>query len=455
MKPAGVGQHQENDTTRRNIVSEHEEIFLHFKSNAKTKGKHPGDDEASLEDELDIAIRDVERLADLLSDAPFDSDANLEDEADVEPKLTRFGNNYKAPKESAKFVCMEKNDGRDHDEIPNARTIEKLSEMANHHDKAGDSNDTFRTTAYRKAIGTLRKQSQLIRTKPQALALPGIGESIAEKIEEIVSTGSLRRLENAQLDPRENVIKLFKGVYGAGHSTASIWYAQGHRTLGDLYQKAELSANQRVGIEHYDDFQQRISRSEVAEHGAIVEEALQAADPNFQMIIGGSYRRGLPDCGDIDCLITMENATIAHIRTLMTETVIPGLRAQGFLKVALAGGHLGSDNSSKWHGVSALPGSNIWRRIDLLFVSWAEYGAAKLYFTGNDLFNRSIRLLAGRKQMRLNQHGLFADVIRGRGRQRITDGRLLEGQSEERIFELLGVTYRSPEDRNIGVWRTE
>lgn len=76
-----------------------------------------------------------------------------------------------------------------------------------------------------------------------------------------------------------------------------------------------------------------------------------------------------------------------------------------------------------------------------------EYGAALIYFTGNDIFNRSLRLLASKKHMRLNQRGLYRDVNRGPGRQKLSEGVLVEGKSERKIFEILGVTYREPQER--------
>ena len=125
--------------------------------------------------------------------------------------------------------------------------------------------------------------------------------------------------------------------------------------------------------------------------------------------------------------------------------LIPKLFAKRFLTAGLA--VTSRDDGSKWHGACCLPGSRIWRRIDLLLVPSAELGAGLLYFTGNDVFSRSIRLLASTKGMRLNQRGLYKDVIRGKNREKIAEGTLVEGKDERRIFEILGVPWRPPEHR--------
>lgn len=76
-----------------------------------------------------------------------------------------------------------------------------------------------------------------------------------------------------------------------------------------------------------------------------------------------------------------------------------------------------------------------------------EFGAALIYFTGDDIFNRSIRLLASKKHMRLNQRGLYKDVMRGPGRMKVSEGTLVEGADEKKIFAALGVPWRPPEQR--------
>lgn len=327
-------------------------------------------------------------------------------------------------------------------ENPNMRTIEVLQQMLDYYRRTADH---WRVIAYRKAISALRKQPKNIISRSQALSIPGIGVRLADKIEEIVWTNRLRRLENASCTREDRALQEFLGVYGVGISQASKWVAQGHRSLEDLRTKVSLTKNQKIGLEHYHDFAQRIPRDEVAAHGEIVRKAVQKVDPDMQVIISGSYRRGASDCGDIDVLITKPDAKIDTIRTIMMDTVVPKLFKQGFLQASLASTSRG--DGCKWHGASVLPGSKVWRRIDLLYVPGSEIGAALIYFTGNDIFNRSMRLLASKKGMCLNQRGLYTDVLRGEQRVKLARGRLVEGRDEKRIFEILGIPWRPPEHR--------
>lgn len=339
------------------------------------------------------------------------------------------------------FACMQKFDPDTKLDNPNSRTIEVLQQMLEYYTQTADQ---WRVMAYRKAINALRKQPSKIVTRAQARAIPGIGERLADKIEEIVLTNRLRRLENANHTPEDLIIKEFLGVYGAGLPQASKWVAQGYRSLKDLLERAPLTKQQRIGVERHSDFAQRIPRKEVEAHGAIVRKAVQAVDRDMQVIIGGSYRRGALTCGDVDCLITKPGATLEQIRTMMLGLVVPRLFNSGFLQASLAiSSH---QDGSKWHGASALPGTTLWRRIDLLFVPDAEIGAALIYFTGNDIFNRSMRLLARKKGMCLNQKGLYADVLRDQ-QVKLNGGRLVEGRDERRIFAVLGVPWRPPEHR--------
>jgi DNA polymerase IV len=341
------------------------------------------------------------------------------------------------------FQCMDPSTGGYSSQNPNARTIQILEEMGRHYDRM---QDTWRTLAYRRGVTTLKKQATKINTAKQAAALPFIGSRLAEKIEEIVLTNRLRKLDNTKDDPLDQVLRLFLGVYGCGLVQASKWIQSGHHTLDDLT-KAKLTDSQKIGIEHYSDFNSRIPRAEVAAHGAVVIKALKTIDKNFEATVMGSYRRGAKDSGDIDMIITHRTASLAQIRTTVFDTFVPSLFKTKFLKVSLATMRKHDASGTKWHGASCLPGSTVWRRMDFLVVPESEMGAALIYFTGNDIFNRSMRLLARKKGMRLNQKGLYKDVKRGRRGEKLNEGTLVEGRSERRIFEVLGVPWREPHER--------
>ena len=136
------------------------------------------------------------------------------------------------------FSCMTGGTGEITSSNPNARTIEVLQEMADFHDRVKDQ---WRSRAYRKAIGTLKKTYQKIRTADEAFELPTIGQRIADKIEEIVFTDGLRRLEFANQDPTDRILQKFLKIYGVGISQALRWIQQGHKTLEDLKANAHLT----------------------------------------------------------------------------------------------------------------------------------------------------------------------------------------------------------------------
>ncbi|CVK83551.1 related to DNA-directed DNA polymerase lambda [Fusarium mangiferae] len=335
---------------------------------------------------------------------------------------------------------------------PNSCTIEVLQSMADYYTRV---NDHWRTTAYRKVISTLKRQETKITTAEEAQRLPSVGPRLAQKIAEIVTTDRLRRFEYAQKEPMDEALQLFLGIYGVGNSQAQQWLAQGFRTLDDLKTSAKLSPNQLIGIEHYNDLNTRIPRREIEALGAIVRRNAQRVDAQVELIIGGSYRRGAETSGDIDFIITKPNTeSSAELRPFL-DSLVQLLEVEDFLVARLASSRSVSDGS-KWHGCCVLPkisGFNeehyrpVWRRIDFLLVPESEMGAALIYFTGNDIFNRSMRLLASKKGMRLNQRGLYKDVMRGPQRVKVTEGELVEGRNERKIFDILGVKWREPHER--------
>lgn len=409
-------------------------------------------------DELSQILHDLQKTKNL----PFDDELDLQKFISFE-SMTAAGAEA-IPRENKGFQCMEAHTGQDNN--PNARTIEILQKMATYYDR---TDDNWRTLAYRKAMTALRKQPVLITTANQAQSIRGIGSRLADKIEEIVTTDRLRRFDEIAEDPNDQILQLFTGIYDVGVQQAKLWISKGYQTLDDLRSRATLTPNQQIGLDHCDDFQQRIAREEVSKHGQIVARALKQVNKDLEGIIGGSYRRGNKDSGDIDVIVTHPTADLPQLRAWVFDDVVPRIFEIGFMKCALATNRNrskaaakspgskrskgdvptsgSSDSGSKFHGASALTAESPWRRIDLLLTPHTEIGAALIYFTGNDNFNRSMRLLASRKGMRLNQRGLYKDVMRTRNRTKVTEGELVEGKSEKKIFEILGVPWRPPHER--------
>ncbi|PHH65514.1 hypothetical protein CDD81_2294 [Ophiocordyceps australis] len=375
------------------------------------------------------------------------SDSDQKDVDECRPeKKRRLGRKEVDSKE--RFACHNASELPRHSQNPNARTIEVLKSMAEYYDRTQQS---WKTLSYRKAMGTLKRQKHKITREAEAFALPYIGQRLAQKIEEIATTDKLRRLEYARADSTDEVVQLFMGIYGVGSRQARLWVSQGHRTLEELMQKVKLTASQKLGIEHYQDLRAKMTRGEVEALGGIVSRTAAQIDAGVEVIIGGSYRRGAQESGDIDVVMTKQGTkSTAELRPFR-DRLIERLMADGVLTAQLASSRR-ADHGSKWLGCCVLPasqgqGGGVWRRIDLLVVPESERGAALLYFTGDDIFNRSMRLLASSKGMRLNQHGLYRNVLRGPGRQRVSEGELVEGRDERRIFDVLGVSWREPHER--------
>jgi DNA polymerase IV len=445
-------EHEKSDSIAENPL---ETSFSENKPRKRQKKAGPGD---ALDDMIMVA-RGMQRLP--LNDEedenqtsrPSSRDDSSDSDSEEEVRRAKAQNSLNNKKTGTyggginqeSFSCMKGGSGITPENNPNARTIEVLQEMTDYYVRMKDH---WRQTAYRKAMSTLKRQTTKISTYEQAIVLPTIGERLALKIEEIVATNRLRRLENAKLEMNDHILDTFMKIYGVAVNQAWKWVQQGHKSLQDLLDCVHLTENQKLGIERYDDFLTRIPRDEVTALGDIVKNISAEIDPLVEVIIGGSYRRGAATSGDVDCLLTKPGTKISRDLLPFVNQLVSQLTASGFLVAALAvPSETGS--ASKWHGCCVLPGAEkpIWRRIDLLMVPEPELGAALIYFTGDDIFNRSMRLLSSRKGWRLNQQGLFKNVMRGPGRVKMNEGELMEGADEKKIFELLGVPWRVPEDR--------
>ncbi|XP_023571421.1 DNA polymerase lambda isoform X4 [Octodon degus] len=281
------------------------------------------------------------------------------------------------------------------------------------------------------------------KKQEEACSIPGVGKRMAEKVMEILESGHLRKLDH--ISESVPVLELFSNIWGAGTKTAQMWYHQGFRSLEDIRSRASLTAQQAIGLKHYSDFLERMPREEAAEIEQTVRVAAQAFSPGLLCVACGSYRRGKPTCGDVDVLLTHPDGR-SH-RGIFSR-LLEKLRQQGFLTDDLVSQE-DSGRQQKYLGVCRLPGpGQRHRRLDIIVVPYSEFACALLYFTGSAHFNRSMRALAQTKGMSLSEHALCTAVARGPQGLKMGPGQVLPTPTEKDVFQLLGLPYREPAERD-------
>ncbi|XP_068954877.1 DNA polymerase lambda isoform X3 [Petaurus breviceps papuanus] len=379
-------------------------------------------DESSDEEEVQVTSADLETL--ITGKYPSTP------EGDAEPSL--------APTVSDKWVCSQPSSQKKTNHNPHI--TEKLEVLAKAYTVQGDR---WRSLSYSKAISALKSFHKPVTSYQEACGIPGIGKSMAEKIMEIVDSGHLRKLDH--ISDSVPVLELFSGIWGVGSKTAQMWYQQGFRTLEDIQSQATLTAQQAIGLKHYEDFLKRIPREEAAEIEQTVREAAHTLNPGLLSVACGSYRRGKATCGDVDVLVTHPDGR-SHQGIL--SQILDTLRQRGFLTDDLVSQ---DDNGQqqKYLGVCQLPGpSHPHRRLDIIVVPYSEFACALLYFTGSAYFNRSMRALAKTKGMSLSEHALSTAVVRDGHGTKVGPGRALPTPTEKDVFRLLGLPYREPSERD-------
>lgn len=93
-------------------------------------------------------------------------------------------------------------------------------------------------------------------------------------------------------------------------------------------------------------------------------------------------------------------------------------------------------------GICLHPSIRIGRRIDIRFVTYDSYYPAILYFTGSMMLNKLMRTHALKHKYTLNEYGLYR-VVSGEKEEKIVV------HSEKEIFDILGLLYLSPSEREI------
>jgi DNA polymerase (family 10) len=300
----------------------------------------------------------------------------------------------------------------------------------------------FKPRAYEKAalaIQGLEESAGALYGKGGIKALeeiPGVGVSIAEKIEELITTGKLKYYE--QLKKRTPVdLGTLSSIEGVGPKSVKKLYQKLHvRNLEDLEKAArsgkiktlegfgeKSEENILKGIEFLKKSGGRFLLGSVLPQARFLEAQLSKIRGVSKVTVAGSVRRWKETIGDIDILAVADDSSKV-IDYFVSMPEVKRVFAKGETKsmVKLASG----------------------LDVDLRVVPAESYGAALNYFTGSKDHNVALRQLAIKRGYKLNEYGLFKGKgERGKGKA----WRMVAGRTEEELYSALGLSYIEPELR--------
>ncbi|KKU37044.1 MAG: PHP domain protein [Candidatus Wolfebacteria bacterium GW2011_GWC2_46_275] len=319
--------------------------------------------------------------------------------------------------------------------ITNAEIAQLLSEIAEYLEM---DDVPFKPRAYQKVADVIESLDEEIveiykKGGLKAIgAIPGVGISIAKTIEEYVTTGRVAYHE--ELKKKIPVdLRSLTAVEGLGPKKIKKLYKQiGIKNLQDLEVAAtsgklaevegfgvKSAENILKGIEFLKTSGGRLILGDTFPAIAHIKEELEKIKGVERVDIVGSARRKRETVGDFDLLvIAKDSQPVMDFFVQMDEVV--HVYAQGETKSS----------------VRIRSGVDV----DIRVVSKESYGAALLYFTGSKAHNVTLRQLAIKKGLKLNEYGLY----RMKGNK---EEKMVAGDTEEGIYNMLGMTYIEPEMR--------
>jgi DNA polymerase (family X) len=314
--------------------------------------------------------------------------------------------------------------------MTNAEIAEILSKIAGLLEIKGEN--AFKIRAYEKAAQTVASLTEDLATLRQAgelRRLPGIGASIAETVGELLDAGQcahldellqqfpaglLEMLQIPEVGPKK-VKFLFENLKIA--DVAALEAAANSGALHDLKGFGEKTeANILKGIERWRRFSARPPLAAAYPAAQVIVEALKKSAPVQKIQLAGSLRRMRDSIGDIDILTTSRKPK----EVIKAFTKLPQAKEiteQGDTKASfVTSGGL---------------------QVDLRVVPEESFGAALLYFTGSKDHNVKLRELALKRQMRINEYGIFD----------LGSSKRLGGATEEEMYAALKLPWIPPEIR--------
>lgn len=308
-----------------------------------------------------------------------------------------------------------------------------LSETADLMEIAAE--DGFRIRSYRNAASAIEGYPERIATilhdkSRKVTDIPGIGKGIAGVLEEMEERGTFARREELLEKYPPTALEMLR-IQGLGPKTIALLIQEFRiSTLDDLKRLAEEQKIRKLprlgakleekvlrGIEQYRKLAGRFLLNFAQQTADELSSFLGSIAGVEKVTPAGSFRRSKDTVGDLDLLVTGPGAATA-LERFATHGKIHELLAKG------------ENKASALFGIEGI-------QVDVRALPQQHFGAALQYFTGSKEHNVALRQRALRQEMTLNEYGLFT----------INDNQLVASETEEEIYQKLGLAWIPPEMR--------
>ncbi len=308
-----------------------------------------------------------------------------------------------------------------------------LSETADLMEIAGE--DGFRIRSYRNAASAIESYPErvaeiLANPERKVTEIAGVGKGIAGVIHDLALRGSFNKRDELLAKYPAGALEMLK-IQGLGpKSIAVLWEhfrVSSIDELERLCREHKLRELPRMGAKLEEKVLRSISAYRQSAGRYLLSFGQRAATELLEYLsesgglerasVAGSLRRGKETIGDLDLLVTGPGAPAALERFVEHPKVHEVLGK-------------GSNKASVKFGLEGL-------QVDLRALAGESYGAAMQYFTGSKDHNVNLRTRALKLGFTLNEYGLA----------RLSDNVRVAGQTEEEVYEHLGMAWIPPELR--------
>src|SRR5215212_9557102 len=319
----------------------------------------------------------------------------------------------------------------------------------------------FRVRAYRNAARRITDLSEPLANvaadpNRKLTDIDGIGKDLAQKIEELLETGSIAMLEKLRSEIPGGVLAMVR-IPGMGPKKAAALFKELGLTSLDALRAAcqadQVSALKGFGKKTQEKILAGIdvaASAHVRMYWAHADEIVQQLLVHMREVKGirqieaaGSYRRGRETIGDIDLLVDADDPTAVMDQLGRFEELATVL-GRGDTKMSIRLGR----------GL----------QVDLRVVPPKSFGAALQYFTGSKDHNVVLRGMAKARGLRINEYGVFRagtnkspSASGSAGGSTDTDEdpvytnpdspNYVAGRTEEEVYSAMDLPYFPPEIR--------